>query len=99
MTVVPGYGMNLVGQYFPEGAEEAAEAAALDELNKLTAELVPKNIALEHGVMQGAVHEQIVAAAERIGADPIAMAARRSGLADSCSATMLTEWYAATATR
>ncbi|MDA0229668.1 MAG: universal stress protein [Proteobacteria bacterium] len=82
MTVLPGYGMNLVGQYFPEGAEEAGEAAALDELKKLTAELVPKGIALEHSVVQGAVHEQIVATAERIGADPIVMAARRAGLAD-----------------
>lgn len=82
MTVVPGYGMTLVGQYFPEGAEQAAEAAALDELKKLTAELVPKDIALEYSVVQGVVHEQILETAERIGADPIVMAARRTDLAD-----------------
>ncbi len=82
MTVLPGYGMNLVGQYFPEGAEEAAEALALEELNKITAERVPKDIALELSVVLGAVHEQILAAAERIGADPIVMAAQRAGLAD-----------------
>ncbi|MDP6475164.1 MAG: universal stress protein, partial [Alphaproteobacteria bacterium] len=58
MTVLPGYGMNLVGHYFPEGAEEEAEAMALDELKKITAELVPEGIALEHSVVLGAVHEQ-----------------------------------------
>ncbi len=82
MTVLPGYGMNLVGHYFPEGAEEEAEAMALDELKKITAELVPEGIALEHSVVLGAVHEQILATAERIGADPIVMAASRAGLAD-----------------
>ena len=82
MTVLPGYGMNLVGHYFPEGAEEEAEAMALDELKKITAELVPADVALEHNVVQGAVHEQILATAERIGADPIVMAASRAGLAD-----------------
>ncbi len=82
MTVLPGHGMNLVGQYFPEGAEEEAQATALEELKKITAELVPTEIALEHSVVPGAVHEQILATAERIGADPIVMAAQRAGLAD-----------------
>jgi nucleotide-binding universal stress UspA family protein len=78
MTVLPGYGMNLVGHYFPEGAE----AMALDELKKITAELMPEGVALEHSVVLGAVHEQILATAERIGADPIVMAASLAGLAD-----------------
>ena len=100
MTVVPGYGMNLVGQYFPEGAEEAAEAAALDELKNLTAELVPKDIALEHSVVQGAVHEQ-----NRGDSGTYRRRPHRHGGAGeqaspiSCSATMPTEWYAATGSR
>ena len=82
MTVLSGYGMNLVGQYFPEGAEEAAKAAALEEMKKITTELAPNNIALKNSVAEGAVPEQILATAERIGADPIVMAAQRAGLAD-----------------
>ncbi len=82
MTVLPGYGKNLVGHYFPEGAEEEAEAKALGELKKITTELVPMDVTLEHNVAQGAVYEQILATAERIGADPIVMVARRAGLAD-----------------
>ena len=82
MTVLSVSGMNLVGQYFPEGAEDAAKAAALEEMRKLTSEIVPKKAALDHSVAEGSVHEQILATAERIGADPIVMAAQRAGLAD-----------------
>jgi nucleotide-binding universal stress UspA family protein len=82
MTVLPDQGMNLVGQYFPEGAWEAAAAAARDELRKIAEDVVREEVALELIVLQGAVHEQILATAERIDADPIVMAARRAGLAD-----------------
>ena len=82
MTVLSVSGMNLVGQYFPEGAEDAAKAAALEEMRKLTSEIVPKKVALDHSVAEGSGHEYILATAERIGADPIVMAAQRAGLAD-----------------
>ena len=51
-------------------------------MKKITTELAPNNIALKHSVAEGAVHEQILATAERIGADPIVMEAQRAGLAD-----------------
>jgi len=82
ITVLPDYGMTIVGQYFPEGAEGDAVSAAEAELKKITAEHIGAGIAHEHIVAQGAVHEQILEAAERVDADLIVMAARRPGFAD-----------------
>ncbi|MBT6829480.1 MAG: universal stress protein [Rhodospirillaceae bacterium] len=82
MTVLPDYGMTIVGQYFPEGAEGDALSAALAELKKITTEHVGPGVALEHIIAQGTVYEQILEVAERIDADLIAMAARRPGFAD-----------------
>ena len=82
MTVLPDYGMTIVGQYFPEGAEGDALEAALAELKKITAAHVGTEVALEHIVVQGSIHDQILAAAERIDTDLIVMAARRPGFAD-----------------
>ena len=82
MTVLPDYGMTIVGQYFPEGAESDALKAALAELKKITAAHAGAEVALEHIVAQGTIHDQILAAAERIDTDLIVMAARRPGFAD-----------------
>jgi len=82
MTVLPGYGMTIVGQYFPEGAEDEGEAAALAELKRITEAHVGENVKLAHIIAQGTILEQILVAAERVDADLIAMAARRPGFVD-----------------
>jgi len=82
MTVLPGYGMAIVGQHFPEGSQGEATRVALEELKKITAAHVTAEITLDHVVVQGVVHEQILAVADRIGAGLIVMAARRPGFAD-----------------
>ena len=95
MTVLPGYGMNLVGHYFPEGAEEEAEAMALDELKKITAELVPEGIALEHSVVLARCMNK--SWQRRNATAPIRSSWRRAAPASpiSCSATMPIGWCAA----
>jgi nucleotide-binding universal stress UspA family protein len=82
MTVLPGYGMTIVGQYFPEGAEDEGEAVALAELKRITEAHVGEDVKLAHIIAQGTIHEQILEAAERVDADLIPMAARRPGFAD-----------------
>lgn len=82
MTVLPDYGMTIVGQYFPEGAEGDALGAAQAELKKITSEYVGSDVAMEHIIVQGGIHEQILETAERLGTDLIVMAARRPGFAD-----------------
>ena len=99
MTVLSVSGMNLVGQYFPEGAEDAAKAAALEEMRKLTSEIVPKKVALDHCVAEGSVHEQILATAERIGAIRSSWRHNAPASPISCSAITPTGWFAATPIR
>ncbi len=82
MTVLPDYGMTIVGQYFPEGAEGDAMGAAQAELKKITAEHIGPGIAHEHIIAQGTIHDQILEVAERVDSDLIVMAARRPGFAD-----------------
>lgn len=48
MTVLPGYGVTIVGQYFPEGAEDEGEAAALAELKRITEAHVGEDVKLVH---------------------------------------------------
>ena len=82
MTVVPDFGMAIVGSFFPEGYEKQALAEAAKALHEFVAANVPGDLDVAHDIGHGAVYEEIIAAAKRIGADLIVMAAHRPGHAD-----------------
>ncbi len=82
MTVVPDFGMAIVGSFFPDGYEKRALSDAARALKEFVAAHVPGEIAVAHDVDHGIVYEEILTAAERTGADLIVMAAHRPGQAD-----------------
>ena len=82
MTVVPDFGMAIVGSFFPEGYEKQAVAEADKALNEFSAKNIPGETESVCNVCYGAVYEEIIATAGRIGADLIVMAAHRPGKAD-----------------
>jgi nucleotide-binding universal stress UspA family protein len=77
MTVVPDFGMAIVGSFFPADYEKTALAEADKALGAFVAANVPDDIKVAHTVAHGAIYKEVLAEAERIGADLIVMASHR----------------------
>ena len=82
LSVVPDFGMTVVGQYFPKNFENEAVESARKELLALVERQVPSGVAVEHVVAYGSIYEKILAAARTIECDLIVMASQRPELKD-----------------
>ncbi len=82
ITVVPSYGMSIVGSFFPAGHEEESLQAAKERLHAFTAAHVPQEVRLQHIVGHGRVYQEVLRYADEISADLIVMASHKPGLED-----------------
>lgn len=82
MTVVPDFGMSIVGSYFPKGFEKTALEGANAALHEFTAKHLPKGVDCQHIVRHGTVYEEILDAAKAVEADLIVMGSHRPELKD-----------------
>lgn len=82
MTVIPDFGMSIVGSFFPSGYEDHAKAEAVRHLDAFVAERVPPHLLGGREVAQGSIYHEILHAAAARGADLIVMGAHRPDLAD-----------------
>ncbi len=82
MTVVPDFGMAIVGTFFPEGYEEKAVDEATKQLHAFAQKNVPGDIKTQHVVGHGTVYEEILRVAKDIDADVIVMGSHRPELKD-----------------
>jgi nucleotide-binding universal stress UspA family protein len=82
ITVVPEFGLPIVGQYFPEGYEERVRQQAAAQLKAFVAEQVPAAVPTRRIIAEGKVYREILSAAKSIGADLIVMGAHRPELKD-----------------
>ncbi len=82
MTVIPQFGMSIVGQFFPSNIEDQLIKGATDALHKFTEEYIPADVPVRHVITQGTVYESIIETADRVEADLIVMAAHRPELKD-----------------
>jgi nucleotide-binding universal stress UspA family protein len=82
MTVVPDFGMSLVGQYFPKDHIEKVMKEANKRLHELVSERVPAGMQVQHIVRQGTVYEMVLLTAKEIEADLIIIASHRPALKD-----------------
>ena len=82
MTVVPDFGMSIVGSFFPKEHEKQA----LEEANKVLHEFVdtnvPDDIRVQHIVGHGTAYEEILRVSDEINADLIVMGSHRPKVAD-----------------
>ena len=82
MTVLPDFGMAIVGGFFPRDFENRA----IDEVNRalhgFVQQHVPDDVTVQHIVGHGTVYEEILKTANAIGADLIIMHAHRPELRD-----------------
>lgn len=82
LTVVPDFGMSIVGQYFPQGYEKEVVAKVLDRLKGFVKDNVPDDIGVQHIVGEGNVYEVILDMIDKIKADLVVIASHRPTLKD-----------------
>ncbi|MEQ9811437.1 MAG: universal stress protein [Azospirillaceae bacterium] len=82
MTVVPDYGMSIVGQYFPKDHEKRMLDETNERLHAFVKERVPDDIRVQHIVGHGSVYSEILRVADELEADLIVMASHRPELKD-----------------
>ncbi len=82
ITVVPDFGMSLVGSFFPQGYEKQALDAANKELHAYVAARFPEDVKRRHIVGHGVIYKEILRFAEMVKADLIVMSAHRPELED-----------------
>ncbi|MCV0349081.1 MAG: universal stress protein [Nitratireductor sp.] len=77
MTVVPDYGMSIVGGFFPKGHEHDAIQHANEALHEFTKKYVPDEIKHRHIVGHGSIYREILRYAGEVKADLIVLSASR----------------------
>jgi nucleotide-binding universal stress UspA family protein len=82
ITVVPEFGLPMVGQYFPEGYEEKLRQQAARQLKDLVAEQVPDAVPTKRIIAEGKIYREILNAAKSIPADLIVMGSHHPELKD-----------------
>lgn len=84
VTVLPTYGMALVGSYFPKDFEKRAFAEAETRLAAFAKEHIPEDVPVDCVVRQGTIYEEVIKAREKLGdaCDLIVMASHRPQLED-----------------
>lgn len=71
VTVIPGFGMSMVGAFFPEDAMEKAITAVTKKLKEYVSRKVPKSINVSAKVLQGKPHKEILKESKAVDADLI----------------------------
>ena len=82
LTVVPDFGISIVGQFSPEGFEKKMAKKVLQKLHEFVDANVPTEMKAQHIVGEGYVYEVILSIADKINADVIVVAAHRPELKD-----------------
>lgn len=71
VTVIPGFGMSMVGAFFPEDAMEKALTAVTKKLNQYVQNKIPKSVNVTAKVLQGKSHKEILKESKAVEADLI----------------------------
>jgi len=81
ITVLPAIGPQ-VSPYFPADANRKMLETGAGELRKFVTPHVPAGIKVQDIVAQGTIYKEILAAAEKVGADLVVMASHKPGITD-----------------
>ena len=82
VCVVPEFGTGVVGSFFPDGYEKTALQKTKEALHEFTDKHVPKGTRLQHIISHGNIYEEIIEAANKVGADVIVIGSQRPKLRD-----------------
>lgn len=82
VTVVPDYGMTIVGTFFKDGTLKKAVQHANDELHAYVDRVLPGHGHVQHIIEVGTVYEQVLDAIQRSKADLVVLGAHKPNLMD-----------------
>jgi universal stress protein F len=82
ITVVPDFGMSMVGTFFDKDTLENALKKANDDLHAFVKDTLPNPDNIQHIVALGTVYEEVLKTAIKIKADLIVIGASKPDLAD-----------------
>ena len=82
VTVVPGFPLPIVGQYFPDDFEPKLKEHAAKQLKEFASEQIPDAVPCRRIIAEGKVYQEILNAAKKIKADLIVMGSHRPELKD-----------------
>ena len=82
MTVLPDFGLPMVGGFFPQDYEKTALREMKQSLADFANKNVPDNVAVKAHVAHGTIYEEILQAAESLKVDMIVISAHRPELQD-----------------
>lgn len=84
ITVVPDFGMSVVGQYFDKGYHDKAVAKTREILNKFVIDTIgaDANAQMRHIIATGKAYEEILHAAREAGSDLIVIGSHKPDLKD-----------------
>lgn len=82
ISVVPDFGLSVVGSYFDQGFEERALREVGDKLADWVRAHLPDWVDVHPHVLHGRVYDRILEAAERLRVDTIVMASHTPALSD-----------------
>ena len=82
LTVIPDYGMAVVGSFFPKDQADQAKAATQAELQKLVAELIPDEMLASAETVQGSIYKEIISVADAKDCDVIVISSHRPEMSD-----------------
>lgn len=84
VTVIPDFGMSIVGSFFETGAEENALKKAAAALHETVAKVLGSDTdaQIKHVIRHGTAYEEILETARTLNADLIIMGAHRPNYSD-----------------
>ncbi len=80
ITVVPDYGMSIVGSFFEAGTLKKAVNAVNVQLHEFVSQNAEDGIRVRHIVSVGSIYEEVLDAIRETGADLVIMGAGKPGL-------------------
>lgn len=82
VTVMPDFGMSLVGSYFRKDYEREALRAVGRALTEWVGANIPDDIEVHPHILHGSIYDEILRAADKLGADLIVIGSHRPELKD-----------------
>lgn len=82
LTVIPDFGMAVVGSFFPANFEKQALAAAQTALDKFVEEHLDSDLVASSNVADGTIYKEIVSCAKAKGCDLIIVSSHRPETSD-----------------
>lgn len=82
VSVLPDFGMSMVGGYFQPGYEKQALHDFGTHLSEWVSRNVPADVEAHPHVLHGSIYDEILRAADKVQADLIVMGAHRPELRD-----------------